>query len=81
MPQMMHSLSARMSLLLVQLQPLYLPAGEKTNVADAVPKWVMHATLETLFGKAFVDSIPVDEFMKSFDDFDAWFEVLLSSNP
>jgi hypothetical protein len=77
MPHMMRNLSARMASLLLKAQPLYLPAQGNANLADALPAWVMHATLETIFGTDFTESIPLHAFMKNFDVFDTWFEVRL----
>lgn len=55
------------------------------DIAAIIPRWTMHASLITLFGKPFVDAVDsvrlgLDNFLSHFDHFDRLFEVRITSS-
>jgi hypothetical protein len=76
-PQQVEQLSERMAATLLNLSGQYFSA-QHFDLAYTMPRWVMHATLEVLFGKKFLDIVPAAELMDVFTTFDDLFEVRLA---
>lgn len=49
----------------------------QVDIASAIPRWIMHASLVTIFGESFVAMLgdDVKTFLEQFEHFDKFFEV------
>lgn len=78
LPQQVQALAAGMADALLQLAPEYFETACSSNMLDlayALPRWVMHATLVALFGDRLFDVVPAAELLDAFTEFDNFFEV------
>ena len=77
LPQHVDRLSPRMADALAELAPQYMngSGGQALDLAYALPRWVMHATVVVLFGPAFVSRVPIAALLSAFIEFDDFFEV------
>ena len=77
-PARVAQLERPMAATLVQLAPAYFDQAQ-LDLARRLPRWVMHATVHTLFGSRFLDLVPAQDLLDNFVTFDEYFEVRLPS--
>jgi hypothetical protein len=73
-PARVSELAQPMADTLAQLAPRYFDQSP-LDLALAMPRWVMHTTMQVLFGTAFLERVSVEAMLDTFTNFDALFEV------
>lgn len=82
LPNKVASMANSMAQALMDLSPAYLAptnSAVHTDLAQAIPRWVMHATVVVLFGHLFVGLTDIGKLLDTFEAFDALFEVRAGS--